>query len=397
MSEPEAIPVEIYRGQDFYVPAFRVKVQDREIQREMADVVSLTYTDSLDKIDSFEMTINNWDAGAPTLDQSAFKYSDGNLFNPWKDVEIHMGYFLNGEDKRQRMMFGEISTLTPNFPQSGMPTLTVRGVNLLQRFRTRQKVKPFFGKRDTEIAQILVNEIAEELRRKSPQLQLRLDPADVSHNLRPQDQGGEVPLRYVVMKNQYAVWFLMKRARDIGYELTVDPPTPDRRVTLHYRRTADIRRKTYILEWGKSLISFQPSLTVANQVAELTVRGWNPITKREIRATVKRDQVKGLVTPQELGVEEPQQSQRSEIIADHPIQDEAEARQVAESHLRQIGEKIVEGRGKTVGLPELRAGVKIQILGLGRRFSGIYSVTSTTHTIGDGGYTTDFTAKMGKL
>ncbi len=71
--------------------------------------------------------------------------------------------------------------------------------------------------------------------------------------------------------------------------------------------------------------------------------------------------------------------------------------------LLHFGEVIVEGKGKTVGLPDLRAGVKIQIKGLGERFSGtdakpnVYLVTSTTHSLGAGGYTTDFTARMEKL
>ena len=63
----------------------------------------------------------------------------------------------------------------------------------------------------------------------------------------------------------------------------------------------------------------------------------------------------------------------------------------------------MEGRGRTIGLPDLRAGVKVQIKGLGRRFSGsddqpiVYLVTSTTHAFGGNGYTTDFTARMEKL
>jgi phage protein D len=58
--------------------------------------------------------------------------------------------------------------------------------------------------------------------------------------------------------------------------------------------------------------------------------------------------------------------------------------------------KLVEARGKTIGLPILRSGVKLDIRGLGARFSGTYLVTSITHTIGEGGYTTEFSARMKK-
>ncbi len=54
---------------------------------------------------------------------------------------------------------------------------------------------------------------------------------------------------------------------------------------------------------------------------------------------------------------------------------------------------MIQGSGSTVGVPTLRAGTIIFIEKLGERFSGRYFVTSTTHTIGDGGYTTQFNCR----
>jgi phage protein D len=395
MATATVLPVHIFEGQDFYVPAFLIKVQNQALRRDVLnDVMSVTYSDSLTNVDSFDMTVNNWDAEARVFNQTAFKYSDKDTFNPWKDVEVWMGYYRNGKDERRRMLTGEITTLTPNFPQSGSPTLTVRGLNLLHRFRTKQETRPFFAKKDTEIAQVLVADIAAEIRKKSPQLKLKLDPQDVANNLRR-----EQPIPYLVMDNQYPIRFLMERARDIGYELTMEeaPAGTDREVTFHFRPSSDVKRNTYILEWGKSLISFQPTLQVANQVAELTVRGWNPQNKKEIKVTVKRAEIPGLVMPSELGISEPDLTKKLEIVVDRPVQNEAEAKLLATNRLRQIGEILVEAKGKTIGVPDLRAGVKVQLKGLGQRFSGTYLVTSTTHTIGDGGYTTDFSARMEKL
>jgi phage protein D len=51
---------------------------------------------------------------------------------------------------------------------------------------------------------------------------------------------------------------------------------------------------------------------------------------------------------------------------------------------------MVKASGSTVGLPDLRAGSVVMIDGAGKRFSGRYFVTATTHAIGDGGYTTQF-------
>lgn len=50
----------------------------------------------------------------------------------------------------------------------------------------------------------------------------------------------------------------------------------------------------------------------------------------------------------------------------------------------------VTASGSTIGLPDLRAGVYLRIDGVGSRFNGSYFVTSTTHSIASGGYTTRF-------
>jgi len=395
MDEPSTLPVEIYRDQDFYVPTFIVKVQNEKLEQVvMNDILSVTYTDSLTNVDSFDMTVNNWNEAVDKFDQTAFKYSDKNTFNPWKDVELQMGYHRNGKSDLRTMLIGEITTLTPNFPQSGAPTLSVRGLNLFHRFRTKQETKPFFNKKDSDIAKEIVQSIATEIRKKSPQLKLTLDETDYNTNIKQEEK-----IPYLLMNNQFPIRFLMERARDLGYELTMTEAAPgtNREVVFHYRPTSSVKRKTYILEWGKSLISFQPTLQVANQVAELTVRGWNPQTKKPIKVTVKRSQIKGIVTPSELGVTEPDLSKKLEIVIDRPIQNEAEAKLLATNRLRQIGEVLVEAKGKTIGVPDLRAGSKVEIKGLGDRFSGTYLVTGSTHSIGEGGYTTDFTGRMEKL
>ncbi|HEX6322440.1 MAG TPA: hypothetical protein VFZ36_01840, partial [Vicinamibacterales bacterium] len=55
--------------------------------------------------------------------------------------------------------------------------------------------------------------------------------------------------------------------------------------------------------------------------------------------------------------------------------------------------QLVEASGTTVGLPNLRAGQRVRIVGLGARFSGTYFVIKTTHTINNSGYVTKFTAR----
>lgn len=392
------LPVNPYVAQDFYVPAYRIIVQGRELREETHDITNVSYTESLNAIDSFDLTVNNWDPDARVRGKTGFKYSDGPTFMPWSPVELHMGYIERGRDQRRRMLTGEITTMTPSFPASGGSTLGVRGLNLLHRFRLKQETKPFFNKTDTDVALYLIGKIDEELRKQFPRMKLKIDEADVRNNrAREKD-----PVPFLVIHNQFAIVFLMERARRIGYDLTIKemPTGSSGEVIFGFGPTSAVRRATYKLEWGKTLISIQPTLRVADQVSKVTVRGWNPNSKRPIEKSATRTDLEreGVVSPRDLDLAEPGLAQ--EISVDRPVATEREAKELATMILRQKASELVVAKGKTIGLPDLRAGAKVQILGLGTRFSGPedkpfeYVVTDTNHVFGDGGYTTDFTARM---
>ena len=64
MASVAQINQDIYVGQDFYVPAFRVRVRGQELLKAEYDVLNVTYTDSDKEMDSFDLTVNNWDPDA---------------------------------------------------------------------------------------------------------------------------------------------------------------------------------------------------------------------------------------------------------------------------------------------------------------------------------------------
>ena len=86
-----------------------------------------------------------------------------------------------------------------------------------------------------------------------------------------------------------------------------------------------------------------------------------------------------------------------EVISDQPVENKQDAKNKAIAQLAKLEKDIITGSGTTVGLPELSAGRPVFIRGLGDRFSGRYLITSSTHTIGDSGYTTQFEARVEEL
>ena len=165
-------------------------------------------------------------------------------------------------------------------------------------------------------------------------------------------------------------------------------------------RQAGLPEVVHELKWGLSLIDFNPKLSTANQARSVEVRSWDRQANRAIRKKVTVDDASIHVNRDLLHLVDPGEAcggnacrPREEVTVSEPqfTAEQAQRRAVAlmEAKLNQL----VEATGTTVGLPELRAGRRIRIVGIGARLSGTYFVIKTSHTINDSGYVTNFTAR----
>jgi phage protein D len=397
--------VAIYKGRDFFIPAFDIKLGGQDLPATPShDILEVKYSDNIDQFDTFEMTVNNWDA-----DKEDFKYtgsrwgnrsdSAGNarydLFDPGKTVEVWMGYFKPMSPELQQaqasslrlMLVGTILSLTPSFPAAGQPTLKVSGKNVLHKLITKQDTKTYPGLKASAIA-----------RQVGKRGNLKIDNFTLEVRTDPSAEQLEPTIEYVIQKNQYDIIFLLQLAHRHGYDifLRVDNSGRTPKQYLFFGPSTAQPPTQYLLEWGKSLIQFQPTLTTAKQVNQLTVHGWNPLKKKPIEITVgwKDLKVKGLQDPQKMNRILEGFKQREDIIVDQPFHSEQEAKAFALDKLSRLAKDLVSGKGSTLGTPDLRAGSYIQLDGLGSTFNGPYFVVSTTHSIGGSGYVTDFEARM---
>ena len=395
---------ESIRQSGFYVPQFEVRIEGAGLPRNvLRDVVQLTYKDNIKEIDSFELTVNNWDATT-----RAFKYCGGEtaddlkgsthdsmrykLFEPCnKEVQVWMGY---AGDLRQ-MLKGTFTTMEPNFTAGGPPTLNVRGLNALHQLRRKQYSTVWGDKRDSEIAQNIATLTDNDLGKNKKRFPM---PIVIDKNALAKED----VLPYIAQKNQYDIDFLLTRALFLGYVVYIreaDPNSrnPDEQVTHLYFGPSDgkrpgVRDVTFELKWGVSLTDFKPTLTTANQVKSVTVNGWDRAKKKAIsaKATLDDKELNVNVDMHELlNACDP----RDEIVVDKPVFSEKDAKTLAQAILKDRIKEIVKANATCVGLPDLRAGRKVRLAGMGARFDGTYFVTDTTHTINDSGYVTKFNAR----
>ena len=215
----------------------------------------------------------------------------------------------------------------------------------------------------------------------------------------PDGQDSREPsIEFVAQNNEFDVDFLWRLARKRGYVIKV--------ITEENTATGEVEDKLYFgpprdeteppkyeLEWGKSLIDFKPTITTANQFKSVTVRGWNRAKQEEIKATVDLNHDKVRLENPDLHCLIQHCDAREEDVVDLPVFTKDEAEKKAIALLLDQTREIVKASGTTVGLPELRAGSRILIKGLGSRISGEYFVTESTHTINNSGYITKFKAR----
>jgi phage protein D len=352
-----------------YVPAFVIRVGGVELRHGLSvDVLSLAVTDTCNQGDSFAFTVRErhpergrFPAGG------SLQWLDSGTFEEGNEVEIELGYLGNSSMR----FIGQITAVNPTFPESGVPTLAVRGQGLYCKLLVQCDNRPFREQTDSGIAR----EIATLLG-----LDARVDDTRAEHRQVSSGTG------------TYAA-ILQERALRIGYEVVV------KERTLYFEKPRYLvdRGPALTLEWGRSLRSFSPTLSTYRKLTHVQVRasqttlgrGKEPLS-HEAGPGDERAKL-GKESASEIALRVCGENRL--LAEDHLAASQEEAMEVALAKLEASSLELISGRGGCNGNPALRARSVIELKGLGARFSGNYYVTSATHAIDGTGYRCDFEVK----
>jgi hypothetical protein len=165
------------------------------------------------------------------------------------------------------------------------------------------------------------------------------------------------------------------------------------------------------LRWGKSLIDFKPKLKVWEMPTRATGSGSHPdrrgqakveVTESEIKAAIEKELPK---SPSYDATPVDALTARKDFfddVGDPPDNnDSAHGSGLDEPRLKmkalaQVMKKVREfmtAEGTTIGVPMLRPGVYVHIVGLRPPFDGFYYVTQTSHNFDASGYRTSFSLR----
>ncbi|MDL5156567.1 VgrG-related protein [Actinomycetospora termitidis] len=155
-------------------------------------------------------------------------------------------------------------------------------------------------------------------------------------------------------------------------------------------------RDPQVLEAGRNLTVLHASVSSAEQVDEVEVRGWDPLAKRAVTATAPARATTAATgaDPQELAREF---GHGTVVATDVPYRTQDGVRTAARALAEQIAGAATELDGVARGNPALRAGSAVSLAGVGAPFEGTYTLTTTRHLFSDDvGYSTAFTASGGQ-
>jgi phage protein D len=359
----EILEIEKARN-NFYVPASSVVVSGKNVVTELyLELTSVQIDNPLVGADRFTFVINN----GFDVSKNEFLPADGKtlpeFFKLGSPVEIRMGY--GDRTKLDLMLIGIVTELQTSFPSSGLPQLTVSGYDYSFCLTKGTGSDNWENKKDSDA----VRDIARK------------------YNLEPKVDDTKVPQPKIVQSQESAAEFVRKLADRNGFEFFVTEKE------LVFRKPANDQRGKIKLKWGRGLLSFSPEIRLSEQVTEVEVHGWNIQTKKPIVGKAKRGDEPGRDANRESGAEYLQRvckKEQSTLRIREPVFSQQEADQRAQAILKRRSEGFVGGRGETIGIPELKANVNVELDGLGKKFNTTFYVRQTTHSVDSSGYRTTF-------
>jgi len=341
---------EHYRG--FIAPCFKITINNKDIVREGMAIEGLNVQSSVHKkADMANFTVSN----AFDLIKRDFLWTDIlKLGNP---VEISFGY----TDRLTPVFFGYVANVNFDFGESSSPTISINAMDI-----------SFFMMRGSEPkiwANKTISDIAKEIGRKYGVTKFEID----SHSK-------VFPELVKTFESDHD--FLSREAKKLNYDFFVVGKT------LYFRKKRANKIPVIKLEWGKQLKSFNLVQDIGDQVTKVIVRATLRNEKKTIISEASSIEKIGRNT--RTGANILSQLGSFPEVIQMTVEDENEAKELASSRMQEISEKLVKADASCIGLPELRAGRKIELSGLGKYLNNEYDIVETTHLVNTSGYITKF-------
>lgn len=363
---------------DFYVPAYSIKVDGKDLLKVFALAITSVELDlKLNAPGRFSFTVENafdLETGEFMAFQSENRIELKELFEFGKPVEIAFGY--GDASKLSVLLKGMITEISTSFSQGGVPGLTISGYDKLYLFTIGKYTKNWNNKRSSQV----ITNIAGGYGLESFIFQPEPEKTDPSKPRIDQNQQSDL----IFLKDTLA--------KESGSVFYIRENTDSNNTVLHFGQRRNNRTEVIELSWGKGLLSFSPEANLTGQVTSVEVFGSSAERGEKFVGRASRGDESGRETGSESGAEVVTKALGNpthlRVRAAVHTQEEADAR--ARAILEERSQKFITGSGESIGLPEIMPDENLSLKGMGTTFSKTYYVNECTHKIDSNGYSTTF-------
>jgi uncharacterized protein len=370
-----------------YAPEYSVEIDGEPIPPALRGSISrISYTDGIQGADRVELSVAN----------EALRWLDHPLLQVDNRFTLSLGY---APDPLERVFVGEITGVNATFPNSGMPTLTVVAHDFLQRLTTGTKDRSFMLNVPTIGHFPLQDQVVVSLVAASNLLIPYPDPVGAA-------------LSFLALLLAYAVSSLSAKqgvrvqqgssdfdllagiAKENGWEMYIDHTLEPQGFILRFQFLVQDYAPSVTLAWGESLADFTPRLTTVGQVAGVRTRIWLPSIKTELIIVLGWDYDRAAfdlqIFPGSIALAGVVgETKARSLVKVEAVGPATMPKKLLSELLPRLNNRLT-GSGNAVGNLAIKAGRVVDLHGLGEEFSGLYRITSATHTIDGGGFKTSF-------
>jgi uncharacterized protein len=347
-------------GLETYAPSIEVKLMDeskqplKDIPHE--DITSLEIDEHLEKTGMFRISLND----AVDLNTQKPRWSTDTDIQTKNMIKITISYASDPE-KKTLSFVGRIISIEKE--EGNEDSLKLVGFDLSYDMTKKDTNGMIYNDKK-------YSEIVTELAGNS---QLKTDKIETS------------PITYenvIRYPGESDFDFLKVMSEEIGFEAFVQEES------LHFRIPKDTLQGEVTLKQNWDIRKFNPIISNAACVSEVTVNSWDVKNKEMISETATLDDIKSGVGMKEFTTAAEKFSDIKKVQGIWVSRSAEEAKNMAVAELKRRNQDFITARLECIGNPKLRPGVTVKLEGVGTRFSGTYYIKQATHKIGKSGYFT---------
>ncbi|MBD1580871.1 phage late control D family protein [Pseudoalteromonas sp. S16_S37] len=340
-------------GRQIQVPNFDIYLNGSKLGNEVKKYISqVTVKEDLDAPSSFSFSFDT-----VNLQQGKWQGIDLELFTIGDSIDIYLGM-----DQTVQLISGSIDSMHVNFGDKS--SVDISGFSWLHKLTFGTRTQAFKNMSDSDIAAQIA---------RQENLSADVDSTDTQYE-------------QINQNNQSNFQFLLARAKRISYELSASHKQ------LIFRKSQENDAPAASLQFGVSLFDFSVSLNNLEQGSSVEVRGWDMLKKEAFSGTAGQGDEDSKMGKPDSGFSIASEKSPMVLQASDPA-DLHNAQNLARDKYNDLLLEFLTGSGQCLGNNRIRAGKTIEITGIGSKFSGVYYVSSVTHTLGDADYQTQFSVK----